>query len=137
MDILTPTKEYKSARNLVYSCQYHVIFCPKYRRKIFIGEIGTSLKNIFIDISNEYGFEILEQEVMPDHVHLILSVNPNIGIQKCVAKLKGLSAKRLRDEYPKLKSQIPCLWTNSKFVSTVGTVSLEIVKKYIEDQKNV
>lgn len=137
MVILNKEKEYKTIRNLVYSCQYHVIFTSKYRRKIFVTPIDSELKNIFIEVARLFDFEILEQEVMPDHVHLLVSVNPNFGISSAVAKLKSISARKLREKFPKLKKQLPCLWTNSKFVSTVGSVSLDVVKKYIEEQKNV
>jgi putative transposase len=79
----------------------------------------------------------MEQEIMEDHVHLLISVNPNFGVSKAVAKLKATSSRILRKEFPELRKKLPCLWTNSKFVSSVGSVSLDVVKKYIEDQKNV
>lgn len=137
MNILDPKKEYKSARNLVYSCQYHVIFSPKYRRNILQNGVDVKLKDYFSEVSSKFGFDILEMEIMPDHVHLLIDVNPNFGISKAVAKLKSHSAKKLKEDFPHLKSRLPCIWTNSKFVSTVGSVSLDVVKKYIENQKNV
>ena len=85
----------------------------------------------------EYDYKILEMEVMSDHVHLLIDINPNIGVCEVIKKIKGYTSKTLRMEYPKLKSRIPTLWTMSKFISTVGSVSLETVKKYIEEQKNV
>lgn len=137
MNILDPKKEYKSVRNLVYSCQYHVIFSPKYRRNILQNGVDVKLKDYFSEVSSKFGFDILEMEIMPDHVHLLIDVNPNFGISQAVAKLKGYSAKKLKEDFPHLKSRLPCIWTNSKFVSTVGSVSLDVVKKYIENQKNV
>ena len=74
---------------------------------------------------------------MPDHVHLLLDVNPQIGIAKNVAQIKGYTASQLRKEFPWLKKRLPSLWTRSKFVSTVGSVTLAVVKQYIEDQKGV
>ena len=74
-------------------------------------------------------------EIMPDHVHLLLDVNPQIGISSVVAKIKRYTAHTLRKEYPSLKSRLPSLWTRSKFISTVGSVTLAVVKQYIEDQK--
>ena len=76
-------------------------------------------------------------EVMEDHVHLLIDCNPKFGIAECVKKIKGISSHKLRMEFPHLKSRIPTLWTRSCFISTVGTVSLETVKQYIENQKNV
>lgn len=136
MIIQNEHKKYNTCRNLVYSCQYHVIFSPKFRRKVLSNPIQKRLKQIFLEVSNSFGFEIIEQEIMEDHVHLLISVNPNFGISKAVAKLKATSSRLLRKEFPELRKKLPCLWTNSKFVSTVGSVSLDVVKKYIEDCKN-
>ena len=137
MNILDPQKEYKSSRNCVYSCQYHVIFSPKYRRNILKDGVDVKLKDYFLEVSEKFHFQILEMEIMSDHVHLLVDVNPEFGIKKAIARLKGYSAKKLKEDFPHLKSRIPCIWTNSKFVSTVGSVSLDVVKKYIENQKNV
>lgn len=137
MIISKPNKEYKRTCNTVFSCQYHVIFSPKFRRKILQNGVEMKLKEYFSEVANKHGFEIIEQEIMPDHVHLLLSVNPDFGIKQAVSRLKGYSAKKLKEDFPFLKSRLPCIWTNSKFVSTVGEVSLEVVKQYIESQKNV
>lgn len=76
-------------------------------------------------------------EVMEDHVHLLIDCNPRFGIMECVKKLKGTSASTLVKDFPSLKKKLPNIWTRSAFISTVGSVSLEVVKKYIENQKNV
>lgn len=136
MDITNPNKKYNTTHSLVYSCQYHVIFCPKYRRKILVDDIGQRLKALIREKQSQYGYKILDMEIMPEHVHLLLDVNPQIGISKTIAQIKGYTAHILRKEFPRLKSQLPCMWTRSKFISTVGSVTLDVVKKYIEDQKN-
>lgn len=74
---------------------------------------------------------------MPDHVHLLVEVDPQFGIHRLVKLIKGKSSHVLRKEFPQLKSKLPSLWTNSYFVSTVGVAPLEIIKQYIEQQKNV
>lgn len=130
-------KRYNSSEHLVYSCQYHVIFCPKYRRKIFHEPYDIRLKQIFMDVANRKNFKILELEVMPDHIHMLIDCNPRYGIMQCVTNLKGASARIMRSEFPELKRRIPSLWTRSCFISTVGAVSLEVVKQYIEQQKGV
>lgn len=135
MNLENKTKQYKKSEYLTYSCQYHVIFCPKYRRKIFKPPYDTILKEKFLKIAEQYSFEIIEMEVMPDHVHLLIDCNPRFGISECIKKLKSISAHEMRGEYPEFKSKLPTLWTRSAFVSTVGSVSLEVVKQYIEDQK--
>ena len=129
--------EYKSNNNVVYSCKYHVVWCPKYRRKVLVDGVDARLKEIARDVAGEMCFEILEMEVMPDHVHMLVEVNPQLGVHKAVKRIKGRSSHDLREEFPWLKKRLPSLWTNSYFVSTVGGAPLEIVKQYIENQKNV
>ena len=137
MEIVQPIKEYHSTHSLVYSCQYHVIFCPKYRRKVLTNGIDVRLKELILQKQQEYEYEVLDMEVLPDHVHLLLSVNPQIGVVKIVGRIKGYTAHTLRKEFPALKSRLPSLWTRGKFISSVGAVSLEVVKRYIDSQKGV
>jgi len=137
MNIGNQNKEYKTDGVFIYSCQYHVIFCTKYRRKVLINEIEERLKELIIEKEDEYGYKVIDMETMPDHVHLILDVNPrHDGIYRIVSKIKGLTSRTLRKEFKEVKSKIPTLWTHSRFISSVGAVSLDIVKKYIENQKN-
>ena len=137
MEIRNTYKKYKSGNHLVYSCQYHVIFCPKYRRPVLVDGIDKRLKELIKSKESEYEYEVLDMEVMPDHVHLILDVNPKIGIFTTVNHIKGYTSHELRNEFPNLKRKLPTLWTRSKFISSVGAVTLEIVKKYIERQKGI
>ena len=135
MEFVNPFKQYKHTDHLVYSCQYHVIFCPKYRRNILKNSIDVRLKEIFLEIANEYDFNIIEMEIMPDHVHLLIECNPRFGIMNCIHKLKGISFNRLNKEFPEIRRKLPTLWTRSAFISTVGSVSLDTVRSYIENQK--
>lgn len=128
--------EYKSNNNVVYSCKYHVVWCPKYRRKVLVDGVDLRLKEIAQDVADEMSFEILEMEVMPDHVHMLLEVDPQFGIHRAVKRIKGRTSHDLRAEFPWLKKRLPTLWTNSYFVSTVGGAPLSAVKQYIENQKN-
>lgn len=137
MELQNSNKKYKSSNHLVYSCQYHVIFCPKYRRKVLTDGIDERLKELIMEKQEEYGYEVLDMEVMPDHVHLLLDVDPKIGIYSVITKIKGYTSKQLREEFPVLKKRIPTLWTHSKFISSVGSVTLDVVKRYIEEQKHV
>lgn len=72
---------------------------------------------------------------MPDHVHLLIDCNPSFGILDCVKRLKSVSANTLKKEFPEINKTIPCLWTRSAFISSVGTVSLDSVRAYIEEQR--
>lgn len=127
----------RSNNSVTFDCKFHVVWCPKYRRKVLVTGVDDRLKAILAEVCRERDAIILEQEVMPDHVHLLVDCDPQFGIHRLVKLLKGRSSRVLRDEFPWLRSRLPTLWTNSYFVSTVGGAPLVIVKKYIENQKNV
>lgn len=126
---------YKSNNNIVYSCKYHIVWCPKYRRKVLIGDVETRLKELLIESCSNMNVDIIEMELMPDHVHLLIEVDPQFGVHKAIKNMKGRTSKILRDEFPHLKTKLPTLWTNSYFVSTVGGAPLSVIKEYIENQK--
>lgn len=121
--------------NIVFSSKYHVVFCPKYRRSVLVNGVDIRLKQIVLEIADERGFEVLEMEVMPDHVHLLLEVDPSYGITRVIGQIKGRSSRLLRQEFASLQN-LPSLWTNSCFISTVGGAPLEILKRYIQEQKD-
>lgn len=129
--------KYRSNKNIVFSCKYHVIWCPKYRRSVLIDGVDRRLKRILKEVAKEHDAEIIEMEIMPDHVHLLVEVDPQYGIHKLVKLMKGRSSRILRNEFMWLRSRLPTLWTNSYFVSTVGGAPLAVIKQYIENQKSV
>ena len=128
---------YKTNNNVVYSCKYHVVWCPKYRRPVLVNGVDVRLKELICETCERLNVEIIEMEVMPDHVHLLIEVDPQYGIHKTVKQIKGYSSRILRQEFRWLKSRLPTLWTNSYFVSTVGGSPLAVIKQYIENQKTV
>ncbi|MEE0327550.1 IS200/IS605 family transposase [Phascolarctobacterium succinatutens] len=121
---------------MVYSCKYHIVFCPKYRRKVLVNGVDTRLKELVNSICEELQVDIIEMEIMPDHVHILLGVDPQFGIHKAVKTIKGTTSRILRQEFPWLCSRIPTLWTNSYFCSTIGGAPLSVIKQYIENQKS-
>jgi putative transposase len=131
------TIHYKSHNNVIYSCKYHVVWCPKYRRAVLVNGVDVRLKQIIQSVCTESRAELLTLEVMPEHVHLLVEVDPQYGIHRLVRQIKGRSSRLLRQEYAWLRSRLPTLWTNSYFVSTVGGAPLEVIKQYIENQKRV
>lgn len=128
-------KKYRTTETTVYCCRYHIIFCPKYRRKVLREPIAERFKQIVVSMQEEQNFYVLGMEVMPDHVHMLLDIDPTIGVNVVIARIKGKTAHILNREFPELTRKLPTLWTRSKFIATVGSVSLEVVKKYIEEQK--
>lgn len=125
--------EYKRSRNQVYLINYHLIWCPKRRKAVLVGDVKIRLEEIIREISKESGIDVIALEIMPDHVHLFVSAYPTISIHKVVKLFKGRSSHHLRREFSQLL-KIPSLWTHSYFVSTAGNISNETVKKYIEMQ---
>ncbi|RED33943.1 putative transposase [Brevibacillus brevis] len=125
----------ESNHNVVFDCKYHVVFCPKYRKKVLKEPVDIRLKELFLEKAVELRAEVVEMEIMPDHVHLLIKCDPQFGIHRAVKHLKGYTSRVLRMEFRHLKSRLPSLWTNSYFVATVGTVQLDVIKKYIESQK--
>ena len=128
---------YKCNNNITYSCKYHVIWCSKYRRKVLVEEVGQRLKELIVGVASELRVDIIEMEIMPDHVHLLLKVDPQFGIHRAVKNIKGKTSRILRAEFISLRTRLPSLWTNSYFVATVGGSPLEVIKQYIESQKYV
>ncbi|MGY2894848.1 IS200/IS605 family transposase [Deinococcus sp. UYEF24] len=128
---------YKSNKNVVYSCKYHVVWTPKYRRSVLIDGVDERLKTIIADLCAETDSELLALEIMPDHVHVLVEVDPQFGIHQFAKLAKGRSSRLLRQEFSWLKSRLPTLWTNSYFVSTVGGAPLSVIKQYVEQQKGV
>ena len=127
---------YKSNNNVVYSCKYHVVWCPKYRRDVLRDGADVRLKEIIRDVCIETGSELIELEVMPDHVHMLVETDPQFGIHRLVKRIKGRSSRLLRQEFRWCRTRLPTLWTNSYFVSTIGGAPLEVVRQYIEQQKH-
>ena len=121
--------QYKSNNNIVYSCKYHVIWCTKYRRDLLKNDVEIELKSIIQEVANELNVEIIELEVMPDHVHLLIDVDPQFGVHKFIKTSKGRSSKILRQKHKELRTRVPTLWTNSYFCTTVGGATLDIVKQ--------
>jgi putative transposase len=128
--------EVRSNNNVVYRCHYHVVWCPKYRRNVIDDKVDIRLKEIIREVCAERNAPIEAIETMPDHVHLLVVVDPQYGIHRLVKQIKGRSSRLLRQEFPHLKSRMPTLWTNSYFVATTGGATLEIVKRYVENQRN-
>ncbi len=128
--------EIKAKRNSAYSCGYHVVFCPKYRRKVLLPPKDGRLKTLLLESIEKWGQEFIEMEVMPDHVHLLLGCDPQFGLHRLVKSLKGANSRLLRQEFPVLKRKLPSLWTNCYCVATTGGVTLESFKRYVEGQKN-
>ena len=137
MRIEQPKKEYRTSGHIVHSCEYHIVWCTKYRRQVLSEEIQNRLKSLIHQQQNEYKYSVIEVQTMPDHVHLLAEVDPNESVGMVVSRIKGFTSKVLRSEFNELKTRLPNLWTRSQFISSTGGVTLEVLKQYIENQKGV
>lgn len=130
-------KNYYSTNHLVYRCCYHVIFCPKYRHNILTDKVSNRLKEICFEIAKAHDFIIEEIETDKNHVHMIINCNPRYRVTKCIQVLKQVTGYRLFEEFPYIKKKYLWggkFWSRSTFIASVGNVSLEVVKQYIENQ---
>jgi len=134
------SKIYNTTEHCKYLCQYHIIWCPKFRYNVLNNDVSNELKNnIFPEICNRYNYEIIELEIMEDHIHLFIGCQPSVAPLDIVRTFKSISAIKIFEKFPNLKrfyNKCGSLWSRGKFISTIGIVSAETVKKYIQDQKN-
>jgi putative transposase len=126
--------EIRSNNNVVYRCTYHVVWCPKYRRPVIEGAVDERLQQIIREGCAERDAPIEALETTPDQVHLLVGCDPQYGIHRLVKQIKARSSRLLRQEFPSLRRRLPTLWTNSYFVATVGGATLEVIKRYVENQ---
>lgn len=121
---------YHSTNKTVYSANYHLIWCPKYRRRVLVGGVDARLKAIIAEGVAEVGVEVIEVEVMPDQVQLLAKLPPTVPLSESLRLLKGRSSRLLGMEFPRLQ---PPPWV----VSTIGGAPLEVVRRYMGNQKAV
>ncbi|HEX8882144.1 MAG TPA: IS200/IS605 family transposase [Candidatus Acidoferrum sp.] len=128
---------YKSNNSVVYSSKYHCVWCPKYRRKVLEGKIANRCEQVIRKAAAKYRAEIIAVEIMPDHVHLLVEIDPQFGIHRLIKNIKGVPSHVLRKEFASLRTRLPSLWTNAYLFSTVGGAPIAVIKQYVENQKNV
>ena len=125
--------DYTIHNKAVFLVQYHIVWTPKYRRKLLVDDVKTRLEQIIQEVCHEHSFMIKALQVMPDHVYLFLSTNPQKAPYKIIKALKGRTSNLLRKEFPELL-KMSTLWTRGYFISTVGHVSEKTIKEYINRQ---
>lgn len=133
--ILIMNKQYRRTATTVSMVRYHFVFCPRYRRKIFlIPGVEERFKELICQICQEKELDLLALECDKDHVYLFIEAWPQQSIPSIMKWIKGPTSHILREEFPQL-SRVPSLWTRNYFVSTAGEVSSETIRRYVETQK--
>jgi putative transposase len=125
--------EYTYEQHTVHLVIYHIIWCPKRRRKVLVGPVHDRLKELIEEVAGENGWQIISLGIQPDHVHLFLRSNPYTLPTDIARLIKGRSSHHMRKEFEHL-GRMASLWTRSTFYSTAGNVSSEIIEKYIQKQ---
>lgn len=126
---------YAQNAGAVYSLKYHIVWCPKYRRPVLVDAVGGRLRGLLAEKSAELGMTIHALEIMPDHVHLFVEGDPTRCVAEIVNRLKGVTSRALREEFPTLRSRLSTLWSRSYFAGSVGHVSAATIERYIAEQK--
>ena len=125
---------YARTAGAVFSLKYHLVWCPKYRRPVLVGDVAARLQALLTEKAAEMGATLHALEVLPDQVHLFVESDPTRAPANIAAQFEGYTSRVLRQEFGSLRSRLPTLWSRSYFVSTVGHVSESTVKRYIETQ---
>ena len=127
-----------STKHAKFSLGYHMIWCPKYRRQVLKDVVEIELKRILAETCRQYHWKLQSLEIMPDHVHIFLQANPETPSVEIVKTLKSISAIHLFNKFPKLKSRKfwgSGLWSRETYYATIGHITEDSVRKYIEMQK--
>ena len=126
----------KRTSHAVYEAKYHLVWCPKYRKKILAEEIRPRVKELFMEISSHFDFEIDRCEIAEDHIHILISFPPKYSVSRVVGILKSISGSKIFKEFPKVKKQLwgGHFWEQGYFYRTVGEqVTDDVIRKYIEN----
>ena len=134
---MTNKDHYISARGCVYNTHYNFVWSTKYRREILTGKIADDLKLLHEKIAIKKGVTLVTQEIMPDHVHLFITMHPKFSPADIVKIFKGITAKKLFEMHPDIKNKLmnSHLWNPSYYVGTCGDTTKAVIQMYIESQK--
>ncbi|MHC4088696.1 MAG: IS200/IS605 family transposase [Planctomycetota bacterium] len=124
----------KRTRHAVYNITYHLVWCPKYRRPVLTDAVSQRLDTLIREQVQALKGDVIALEIQPDHVHLFAEFPPTLAVRQIMHRLKGHTSHELRKDFDWLNSRLPSLWTRSYYVGTVGNVSAETIRRYIEEQ---
>lgn len=130
------SSDYQHDEHRVHMIMYHLIFCPKRRKKVLVGDVARDLDALVREKCVEQKWIIRELAIMPDHVHLFVQVNPEDSASDVVRHVKGYTSRVLRERHPELL-KLPSLWTRSAFSASAGNVSKETIQRYIAAQRGM
>lgn len=129
-------KRWSVSKSSVYNIGYHIIWCPKYRRKVLKDGVDAELKRLLQEKCSEREWELCSVEVLPDHVHIFVKCRPTDSVCYVVAQLKGYTSHMLKLQFPHLSKVLPNLWTRSYYAESIGSINEAAIRRYIDNQKN-
>lgn len=134
---MKPGTEYRSGRHCIFLLHAHLVFTPKYRRRVFEGKHIEALRGIFATVCESFDVELSEMDGECDHVHLLVNFPPHVQLSKLVNSLKGVSSRKLRQRFPEIEKRYwkGVLWSRSYFAGSVGGAPLSVLRQYIENQR--
>ncbi len=134
---MKPAIEYRSGRHCVFLIHAHLVFTPKYRRKVFKGHHIEALQRIFASVCEDFGAQLVEMDGEHDHVHLLVNYPPHVELSKLVNSLKGVSSRLLRKQCPDIADRYwkNVLWSRSYFAASCGGAPISVIRQYIEQQR--
>lgn len=125
--------EYQRSVGAVHSIGWHIVWCPKYRKRVLVGPVAGRLRELLVAKGTERGSRVEALELMPDHRHLFVRTPPDVSASRVAHQMKGFTSNVLRSEFRHLR-KLPTLWSKSYFVASVGRVSEATIRKYIDEQ---
>ena len=129
--------EYQRDEHRVHLLVYHLVWVPKRRKPVLVGDIAKDCRSLIEKKCIEKGWKVIELAIQPDHIHLFVQVWPDTPVSLVVKECKGVTSHELREKYPVPLKRLPSLWTRSYFAATAGNVSQETIQKYIAAQKGL
>lgn len=124
----------QTGRHSVYSLQYHLVFCTKYRKNLLNEKISNALKEQIDRIAEKKDIEVLNKETAGDHIHILFRAKPTTNLSKTINSIKGATSRTLRKDFPELKEKADSLWSPAYFLASTGEVTLDQLKEYVEGQ---
>ena len=129
--------EYRRGSHSIYDLKYHVVFCTKYRYRVLTNQVANRARALIREVCSANYVDIVSGSMSPDHIHLLLSIPPNISVSKIIQYIKGKSSCKLMQEFEVLRKRYwgQHLWARGYFAVTVGNVNAEDIQRYIEEQE--
>ena len=128
---------YSESNNVTFSCQYHIVFCTKYRRNVLDERVQEKLSELLYHYEEPFKYKILYLDIKLDQVHMIIQASADTAISRLIGGVKKATVRPLVDEHPHITVGMPNLWTRYSFIATCGTVTMHDINSFVDKQSGV